>query len=158
MQNSKKNSSFHIKLELPVRQMVAEDLPNLQPLPQSVKNQSRADFLSRSMDLSFPGQDQKDLFGKPGQGAHQSFDIPFGLNLIHTAKGRNDPLDGFFPLSAVFNNAMRDVGSKLHNLLVYLVWNEGIFLARMLQKSKGRFLKKIYPPGRKVRRQMTDDG
>jgi len=26
---------------------------------------------------------------------------------------------------------MGDVGSKLHNLLVYLVWNKGIFLARM---------------------------
>ena len=49
-----------------------------------------------------------------------------------------------------------NVGSKLHNLLVYLVWNEGIFSARMLQKSKGRFLKKIYPPGAVF--QAADDG
>jgi len=104
MQYRKKNGSFHIELELPVCQKPAEDLPDPQLLPEPLEDEGRTDLLRCGIHIALAGKNQKNLLGKPGQGAHQVFDLTLVLNLIHPADGCNHPLDGLLAFPAILDD------------------------------------------------------
>ena len=71
---------------------------------QSLADQRRTDLLGFRPDVALPGQNQKDLLGKSGKGAHQVFDLALRLDLIHPPDGGDDPLDGFGSFPAVLDD------------------------------------------------------
>ena len=100
MQNRQKDRPLHVEAKLALCQKVANDFPDLQFFPQSLKDQRRTDLLGICPDVALPGEDQKNFFRKSGKGAHQILDLSLLLDLIHPADGGDDPLDGFpsFPV------------------------------------------------------------
>jgi hypothetical protein len=104
MQNRKENRSLHIETKLSLCQKAANDLADLKFFPKSLADQHGTDLLGFRPDVALSGQDQKNLFGKPGKGAHQALNLPLLLDLIHPADGGDDTLDGLGAFPTVLDD------------------------------------------------------
>jgi hypothetical protein len=104
MQNRQEDGPLHIEAKLSLCQKAADDLADPQLLPKPLADQGRSDLPRIGPDIALSGQNQKDLLGKPGKGTNQVLDLTLLLNLIHSADGGNDPLDGFGSFPAVLDD------------------------------------------------------
>jgi len=104
MHHGKEDCSFHIEPEKPLSQNVSQDFLDAQLFPEPLEDQSRADLPGFSAHLAFPGEHQEDLLGKPGQRAHQGFDLPLFLQSVQPSHGTDNALHDLAADFAVFDD------------------------------------------------------
>jgi hypothetical protein len=104
VKHGQKNGPLHIKAEQPVCQKAFKDLSYAQFFPETLEDQSRTNFPGFRQQFALPGQNQQGLLRKPGQGAHQTFDVTFGVKPIHSAERGNDSLHHLGSFPAIFHN------------------------------------------------------
>ena len=85
-------------------QKFLEDFRYAQFLPKMLENQSQTDFSSFCQQFALSGENQPGLFRKPGQRAHQAFNVAFGIKPIQSAKRRNNTLHYFGAFPPIFHN------------------------------------------------------
>jgi hypothetical protein len=92
MQDGKKDCPLHIELELAPGQQLFDDLRNPEFLPDSLKDQGRANAYGGDIGVDRTGQHQQGLLGKSCQRANQGFDPAFGMQFVEPPQGGDDPL------------------------------------------------------------------
>jgi len=111
MQYREKDRPFHIKSKLSVREPFPEDLAKPQFFPDPMEDERRSDPGSRRLGIAPGGQNKQGLFGEPGQGPHQGFDLSLSPEFRHRTEMGDDPLAGLVSLSAVFHDLEVFIGT-----------------------------------------------
>jgi hypothetical protein len=92
MQHGEKQSPLDIELEFTTVQQSLQRLFDAGLRPQSLENQSWADFHCDSIGLAVAGQYQYGFFRISGKGSDQRLHAPLFLEMIQAADSGNDPL------------------------------------------------------------------
>ena len=123
MEDGKKDRPFDVKLELATCKQPLDNGWQAKLIPQTFKDQGRADLYGLGGGINLSRQDKKRSLGESRQRTDKGLDSAFGLQLIKASDGSDDPLGDFAAGFGVFNDlqvlvAARLLGSSEHGCLL----------------------------------------